>query len=73
MVELKIRKERLSRGWTLEYVGQRIGISNQAVSQIETGKQNPSYDVLIKLLTLFDVEHKNISQLFAPIENADKL
>jgi DNA-binding XRE family transcriptional regulator len=41
----------------------------QAIHDIETGKQKPSYDVLLKLLALFNVEHKNIFQLFAPVEN----
>ncbi|GHV34580.1 hypothetical protein FACS1894187_05440 [Synergistales bacterium] len=72
MQTTKLKQERLDRDWTLEYVGQQIGISNQAISQIETGKSKPSYDVLLKLLTLFDVEHKNISQLFAPVEDVYK-
>jgi transcriptional regulator with XRE-family HTH domain len=54
----QLRQERLNRGWTLEYVGQRVGISNQAVSIIETGKQKPSYNVLVKLENLFDKSHR---------------
>jgi transcriptional regulator with XRE-family HTH domain len=63
-----LRQERLNKGWTLEYVGQQIGVSNQAVSLIETGKQKPSYGVLLKLLTLFNVEHEKTFRLFAPVE-----
>jgi transcriptional regulator with XRE-family HTH domain len=59
---------RISRGWTQEYVGQQAGVSKVAIHDIETGKQKPSYSVLLKLLTLFTVEHENISQLFVPVE-----
>ena len=68
MTTLNIRQERLNRGWTQAYTGQQVGVSKVAIHDIETGKQKPSYDVLLKLLALFNVEHKNIIQLFAPIE-----
>jgi DNA-binding XRE family transcriptional regulator len=68
MNELNIRQERIIRGWTQEYVGNQVGVSKQSIHDIETGKQKPSYGVLLKLLALFNVEHKNISQLFAPVE-----
>jgi transcriptional regulator with XRE-family HTH domain len=68
MSELNIRQERIKKGWTQEYVGKEVGISKVAIHDIETGKQKPSYGVLIKLLALFNVEHENISRLFAPVE-----
>ncbi|GHV34577.1 hypothetical protein FACS1894187_05420 [Synergistales bacterium] len=68
-MELNIRQKRISKGWTQQYVGQKVGVSKQAIHDIETGKQKPSYDVLLKLLTLFDVDYNNISRLFAPVEN----
>jgi transcriptional regulator with XRE-family HTH domain len=70
MKTTQLRQERLKRGWTLEYVAQQIGVSNQAVSLVETGKQKPSYSVLLKLLDLYNVDHKNISQLFVPVESS---
>jgi DNA-binding XRE family transcriptional regulator len=66
--EISLRAKRIKRGWTQRYVGQKVGISKQAIHDIETGKQKPSYSVLFKLLALFNVEHKDISQLFAPVE-----
>jgi DNA-binding XRE family transcriptional regulator len=66
MNELNIRQERIKRGWTQTYVGQQVGVGKVAIHDIETGKRKPSYDVLIKLLALFDVTH-NISELFAPV------
>ena len=60
MKQLNIRKERLRRGttWTQEYVGQQVGVTKQAIHDIETGKQNPSYDVLVKLENLFGLSHR---------------
>jgi putative transcriptional regulator len=63
-----LRAERIRRGWTQKYVGHKVGVSKQTIHDIETGKQKPSYDVLLKLLALFNVEHENISRLFAPVE-----
>lgn len=59
---MKIRQERETRGWTQEYVAQQIGLTKTSVHDIETGKQKPSYSVLVKLEDLF---HKNHRQLFA--------
>jgi DNA-binding XRE family transcriptional regulator len=70
MDTLNIRQERIKRGWTQAYVGQKVGVSKVAIHDIESGKQKPSYDVLLKLLALFNVEHKNISQLFAPVDSS---
>ena len=70
MNELKIRQERIEKGWTQKYVGSTVGVSKQSIYDIETGKQKPSYDVLLKLLTLFEVKHcDDISKLFAPVED----
>jgi transcriptional regulator with XRE-family HTH domain len=69
MNELNIRQERISRGWTQVYVGQQVGVSKVAIHDIETGKQKPSYDVLLKLLALFKVEHKNVARLFAAADD----
>lgn len=55
-MKLKIRQERERRGWTLEDVAIKIGISRQAVQLIETGRCKPSYDVLVKLLDLFNYD-----------------
>ena len=66
MNEFKIRQKRIEKGWTQAYVGQQVGVSKVAIHDIETGKRKPSYDVLLKLLALFDVEHDKVSKLFAP-------
>lgn len=48
-----LRQEREHNGWTQKYVAEQIGTSQQAIQQFETGKQFPSYKVLVKLLDLF--------------------
>jgi transcriptional regulator with XRE-family HTH domain len=49
IVGQRIRVVRKSTGLTLEALGQRIGVSNQALSSIETGKTNASRQTLINL------------------------
>lgn len=53
-MELMLRQERLKRGWTLEYVAEKIGVTKPAVQMLETGSTKPSFDVLVKLLDLFN-------------------
>ena len=69
MKHLNIREKRIKKGWTQTEVGKVVGVTKQAIHDIETGKQRPSFDVLLKLLVLFGVEHKELSQLFAPVGN----
>ena len=62
----KLRRERIDRDWTLDFVAQRLGITIQAISAIELGKINPSYVVLLKLENLFDKSHR---ELLEPIKS----
>lgn len=59
-METVLRQERLRRGWTLEHVAEQIGITKPAVQMLETGAIKPSYDVLVKLLDLFDYNDPRI-------------
>lgn len=60
---LRIRKERISREWTLEYVGKYVGITKQSASAIETGNSKPSYETLCKLEILFSLPHHKLFEL----------
>lgn len=51
---MAIRQERINRGWTQEFVAQQIGTTLSTVQKIECGNRKPSFDVLVKLLDLFD-------------------
>jgi transcriptional regulator with XRE-family HTH domain len=66
-----LRAERIKRGWTQEYVGRMIGVSKVTIHSIETGKRRASYNVLLELLSLFNVDPKNIIRLFTPVESTD--
>lgn len=70
-MKLMLRQERIARGWTQEYVGRKCGVSLQAVCDWENNRRKPSYNVLVKLLDLF--EYNDIRLLFAPAdEETDK-
>ena len=55
-MELALRQERIEKGWSQSYVAEKIGTSKAAVQMLETGKRKPSYDVLVKLLDLFNYD-----------------
>ena len=59
---LRIKQERLNAKWTQLYIARKIGLTRTAVSEIETGKQLPSYKILIKLENLFNLSHRELFQ-----------
>ena len=70
MKHLNIQIERIRKDWTLGFVAEKLGITNQAVSLIETAKRKPSYDVLVKLEDLFNKPHR---WLFAVADDENNL
>ncbi|ANU53141.1 helix-turn-helix transcriptional regulator [Acutalibacter muris] len=69
-MDLVIKQERIARGWTQEFVAQQVGVKKPTVSMIETGQRKPSYDVLVKLLDLFEYDDPRL--LFAPAQAGSK-
>ena len=55
-----IRRERIKRGWSIDYVAKKTGLSDEAIRLIETGERNPSYPVLVKLEDLFHMSHRKL-------------
>lgn len=55
-----LRQKRMANHWTLEYVAQHVGVSKQAVHDIETGRRKPSYPVLVALEDLFKSDHRTL-------------
>lgn len=55
---LELRRERVTRGWTLQFVAEAVGVSKQTIHDIETGRRKPSYDVLVELENLFEKGHR---------------
>ena len=60
MKYLQMRQERINKGWTQDYVAQRIGVTNTTIHDIETSRRKPSYDVLLKLENLFNKSHREL-------------
>lgn len=56
----RMRNERIANGWTQEHVAACVGITKAAVCDIETGRRNPSYEVLVKLEDLFRMNHREL-------------
>lgn len=50
-----IRALRAMRGWTLEYVAGRVGVSTKQIWKYERGIDQAGYDVLSRLADLFGV------------------
>lgn len=71
-MKLMLRQERLRHGWTQQYVAEKAGVTKSAILLLETGKTKPSYEVLVKLLDLFD--YSDPRKLFgaATPDNAEK-
>jgi len=57
---LKIR--RLNKGYTQEYIAGQAGITQEYLSQIETGKKNPTYNVLFNLAIALGTVPSQISK-----------
>lgn len=57
---MQIRQEREKHNWTQELVAEKIGITPEAVSMLESGQRKPSYEVLVKLEDLFHMTHREL-------------
>lgn len=59
---MSLRHERVSKGWTMQYVAERAGITKQSVYDLEVGRRNPSYKVVLALEDLFKKNHRELFQ-----------
>jgi putative transcriptional regulator len=51
----RLKVLRAERNWSQADLGERLGVSRQAVNAIETGKYDPSLPLAIKLARLFEM------------------
>jgi transcriptional regulator with XRE-family HTH domain len=51
----KIRKIRAGKGLSQEYVGQKLGVSQNVISNIETGAKIPNIEELLKISEVLEV------------------
>lgn len=51
----RLRTLRQAKGWTQEDLSARLGLTKSVVSAYETSLRYPSYDILIRITSLFNV------------------
>lgn len=52
----RIKHLREGKGWTQEFLAEKMDISTNYLSSIERGKENPTFDMLVKLSGALVVE-----------------
>jgi putative transcriptional regulator len=56
----RLKVLRAERDWSQAELGDRLGVSRQAVNAIETGKYDPSLPLAFKIARLFDSRIEDI-------------
>ena len=51
-----LREERMRRGFSMNSVAERSGLSQQMVSYVERGMRNPTLDTLLRITNALDVD-----------------
>jgi putative transcriptional regulator len=65
----KLRVLRAERRWSQAELGQRIGVSRQAVNAIETGRHDPSLQLAFRLARTFS---RGIEEIFDDEEGDER-
>jgi putative transcriptional regulator len=52
-VRNRLKELRAARGWTQADLGERLGVSRQAIIAIESDKHDPSLDLAYRIAALF--------------------
>jgi putative transcriptional regulator len=56
----RLKVLRAERRWTQEDLGQRVGVSRQAINALETGKHDPSLDLAYRIAVEFGIPVEQI-------------
>jgi putative transcriptional regulator len=56
----QLRKLRTKLDWTQEELGNRLGVSRQAINALETEKHDPSLDLAYRISVLFEIQVEKI-------------
>jgi transcriptional regulator with XRE-family HTH domain len=59
---IELSKRRLERGWSLDELSGRAGISRVMLIRIEHGRSNPTLLMIAKIAAAFDVEPSELVQ-----------
>jgi putative transcriptional regulator len=62
-VKNRLRVLRAERAWSQQELGNRVGVSRQAINAVETGKFDPSLPLALKLARIFDTTVEGIFEL----------
>ena len=60
---LKIKMERIKRGWSQDILSENCGISKNSIGAIERGKSNPSSLTLAKIATAFGITVSELTDI----------
>ena len=67
-MENRLRVLRAERGWSQADLGDRLGVSRQAVNAIETGKHDPSLLLAFKIAQVFGARLETIFNPALPVQ-----
>lgn len=59
----RLKVLRAERNWSQQELGNRVGVSRQAINAVETGKFDPSLPLAFKLATAFDTTIESVFQV----------
>lgn len=59
----RLRILRAERAWSQAELGERLGVSRQAVNAIETGRHDPSLELVFRIADLFQ---QPVEAIFRP-------
>jgi len=62
-VKNRLRVLRAERGWSQLELGNRVGVSRQAINAVETGRFDPSIPLALKLAGVFETAVEGIFEL----------
>lgn len=56
----RLRVLRAEHGWSQAELGERLGVSRQAVNALETEKHDPSLDLAFRIASLFGLKVEEV-------------
>jgi putative transcriptional regulator len=56
----RLRELRAERGWSQQYLAEKLEVSRQSVNAIETGKYDPSLPLAFRIARLFGMMIDNV-------------
>jgi putative transcriptional regulator len=59
----RLRVHRAELDWSQQELGNRVGVSRQAINAVETGKFDPSLPLALKIARVFSTTVEKIWQL----------